>query len=240
MTGDERVRHCSSCDKNVYNISSMSNEEAKRFLNVAAGSACVRFFKRFDGTILLDNCPIGLSKLRARYRKIAAAIGLFISFVQGIFLTVFAGEQADSGSSCEHNKQVSNESHRTSPVMGSLLHTPPYTIQAGPNNSPDAEVNYRESVVPFIFDALPKNTDLGKATVYLFVSREGQIVKVEFGQSSPNQETDHIILDSLKNVKLPPLPKEVYRPPLCIYYDCSLGRNQIKLHPIRSKPNTIE
>jgi hypothetical protein len=52
MEGNNRVRHCSDCNKNVYNISDMATEAANEFLHLTASQACVRFYKRMDGTII--------------------------------------------------------------------------------------------------------------------------------------------------------------------------------------------
>lgn len=82
MDGDERVRHCSVCAKNVYNVSDMTAKEAESFLKENGSSQCLRFYRRQDGTIMTDNCPVGLRKLRDRFRKIS---GLVASFAASFF-----------------------------------------------------------------------------------------------------------------------------------------------------------
>jgi hypothetical protein len=80
MQGDERVRMCSQCAKNVYNISDMSKGEAEDFLQVHGVAVCMRFYKRRDGTIITDDCPVGLRKLRNGFRflaKVAASVAAF-------------------------------------------------------------------------------------------------------------------------------------------------------------------
>jgi hypothetical protein len=64
MDGDERVRFCGECRKNVYNLSAMSRAEAEALVFETEGRVCVRFYKRRDGTVLTDNCPVGLRKAR--------------------------------------------------------------------------------------------------------------------------------------------------------------------------------
>jgi hypothetical protein len=82
MEGDGLARHCTACHKNVYNISGMSREDAESLIQEKEGRLCVRFFQRADGTILTQDCPIGLSAIRRRLFKIAASIAaaLFIMF----------------------------------------------------------------------------------------------------------------------------------------------------------------
>ena len=74
MSGDERVRHCSECDLNVYNLSEMTRAEAERLILSREGRLCVRFYRRSDGTILTQNCPRGVRVLIRRVSRIAAAI----------------------------------------------------------------------------------------------------------------------------------------------------------------------
>ena len=107
MTGDERVRHCQSCKCNVYNISEMSKKEAEEFIAQSEGRLCVRFYKRKDGTILTDNCPVGLRTLkRFVYAKTAGLAALF----SGILLTGcdsgYQGKVMSVQSTKEKNKQA--------------------------------------------------------------------------------------------------------------------------------------
>lgn len=71
MTGDDRVRACASCNKNVYNLSSMTRDEAEALIVAKEGRLCVRYFQRHDGTILLKDCVVGVKQKRKR-RLIAA------------------------------------------------------------------------------------------------------------------------------------------------------------------------
>ena len=71
MTGDERVRHCADCKKNVYNISELTRDEAEALIVEKEGRLCVRYYQRTDGTILLKDCTIGVR--RKRRRRIVAA-----------------------------------------------------------------------------------------------------------------------------------------------------------------------
>ena len=71
MTGDDRVRHCGDCQKNVYNLSEMTRDEAEALIVAKEGRLCVRYFQRSDGTILLKDCTIGVR--RKRRRRIIAA-----------------------------------------------------------------------------------------------------------------------------------------------------------------------
>jgi len=73
MVGDERMRYCDQCSLHVYNLSGMSRREAEGLVASAEGRLCVRFYRRPDGTILTQNCPVGLSALKRRAARAATA-----------------------------------------------------------------------------------------------------------------------------------------------------------------------
>lgn len=76
MKGDERVRYCQKCELNVFNLSSMTRDEAEALVNEREGRLCVSYYQRRDGTILTRDCPVGWAKrreqlIRAGRRSIA-------------------------------------------------------------------------------------------------------------------------------------------------------------------------
>jgi hypothetical protein len=74
MAGDDRVRFCGKCEKNVFNLSAMPREEAQALVADRTGKLCVRLYKRADGTVLTEDCPVGV-KRRRRVRLAVAAVG---------------------------------------------------------------------------------------------------------------------------------------------------------------------
>jgi hypothetical protein len=87
MSGDERVRHCGDCQKSVYNLSEMTREEAETLIIAKEGRLCVRYFQRYDGTILLKDCAVGVSKRRKR-KLIAAGAAALLAGSAGAALHV--------------------------------------------------------------------------------------------------------------------------------------------------------
>jgi len=78
MTGDERVRFCGSCEKNVYNLTDLPTEDAEAIILEHEGNLCVRLYQRADGTLISEDCPRGLAAARRTLRRgLAAMIGLF-------------------------------------------------------------------------------------------------------------------------------------------------------------------
>lgn len=74
MTGEGHRRHCGTCDRDVFDLSRLTADEAEALL---ATGACVRFYRRADGTVTTKDCtPDRLAAARAAARrslKIAAA-----------------------------------------------------------------------------------------------------------------------------------------------------------------------
>ena len=85
MTGNDSVRFCGQCSLNVYNISSMTDKEAEAvFTKGNSGERlCARLYRRPDGTVMTDNCPRALRKIRNASKwlqtKIVACFGLLLS-----------------------------------------------------------------------------------------------------------------------------------------------------------------
>jgi hypothetical protein len=85
MYGNERVRFCEQCQLNVYNLSEMPRAEAEELIGRAEGRLCVRYYRRNDGSILTQNCPVGLRRLKRRLSRVATAVGSSVlSFLAGV------------------------------------------------------------------------------------------------------------------------------------------------------------
>lgn len=86
MVGDDRVRHCDQCKLDVYNLSGMTRDEAEALITGRVGRLCVRFYRRTDGTVLTNDCPVGVTRRRRRRLLLATAA----TGVAGGALTVWA------------------------------------------------------------------------------------------------------------------------------------------------------
>lgn len=82
MPCDEKgaVRHCQSCNKNVYNLSLMNREEALALIQQHEGEMCVRLARRADGTVITGDCPVGqqIKQRRRRNWAVAAIVAALI------------------------------------------------------------------------------------------------------------------------------------------------------------------
>jgi len=100
MKGDDRVRHCGLCNLDVTNIEALTTAEAQEVLRRVScgGRVCVRYFRRFDGTVLTKDCEGGLRsawrvamrRRRATSSALSALSYLVIALVTaGVVLTLF-------------------------------------------------------------------------------------------------------------------------------------------------------
>jgi hypothetical protein len=84
MMGDERSRHCLSCKKNVYDISELKAEDAVALINDKEGDICIQYYQRHDGTVISQDCSVGLKAKAQRFRvKVLALLLLCFSFGVG-------------------------------------------------------------------------------------------------------------------------------------------------------------
>lgn len=106
MTGDDMMRFCSQCEKNVFDLSAMSAEQAESLLRDVGEEMCIRFYRRADGTVMTGDCPVG-QRRRRRRNKIAGAIigGLAALGVGGLV----ASAVSDRASSTEATSSVEVE-----------------------------------------------------------------------------------------------------------------------------------
>ena len=92
MDGDERVRFCRECNRNVYNLSAMTEAEARRLVEEREGRVCVRFFQRRDGTVLTTDCPVG--RKRRFLSKAAQTAIAFAGVAAGLTKLTACGDEA--------------------------------------------------------------------------------------------------------------------------------------------------
>lgn len=91
MIGNERKRYCGECKLNVYNLSGMTETEAENLLQNSEGRLCVRFFRRADGSVLTQDCPVGWRAVKLRATKMATAFAsLIFGLVGGLGLNFYA------------------------------------------------------------------------------------------------------------------------------------------------------
>lgn len=139
MDGDDKVRHCGGCARNVYNLSAMNDKEAESFLQINGSSQCLTFYRRADGTIMTDNCPEGLRALRDRVRLWSRVAAGFVASVVSMGMNAFA-QQDKASERVQKDLQSPVQSKNPSdlpPGVGGAIWIPPPKNQTK-NAQPEA------------------------------------------------------------------------------------------------------
>jgi len=84
MPGGTRVRYCSACRLNVYNLNEMSREEIAALFR--KGRVCGRLYFRGDRTATLRDCPQGSA--RRNLRRVLALVGVLVLGALGWLLRI--------------------------------------------------------------------------------------------------------------------------------------------------------
>jgi hypothetical protein len=93
MIGDNRRRFCGDCKLNVYNLSGMTRTDAENLILTAEGRLCVKFYRRADGSILTQDCPVGWARAKQRTKLfVTAAASLLFTFFGAIGLVGVLGK----------------------------------------------------------------------------------------------------------------------------------------------------
>ena len=109
MAGDDSVRHCSNCGQAVYNLSSLTTEQAAELLSGAI-APCVRLYRRTDGTVLTRDCTERrLDRVRRATRRAAVALASWFGIV------LAAGCQKESDCTRTMGKPMPPPSSQPSP-----------------------------------------------------------------------------------------------------------------------------
>jgi hypothetical protein len=91
MSGDDRARFCGQCGKHVYNLSAMSQADAEALVNRTEGRLCVRFYRRSDGTMLTQDCPVGWRAARRRMLLLSGTAAAVLVAFLGVVTSLVAG-----------------------------------------------------------------------------------------------------------------------------------------------------
>jgi hypothetical protein len=117
MSGDERARHCGSCEKTVYNISALTADEAAELIAAHEGKLCIRMFRRSDGTVITRDCPVGRAE---RIRKSIRA--MIVSAASWLGLLPLAGCVNETTGSVDPARRVGSKAsdYAPAPIMGDI------------------------------------------------------------------------------------------------------------------------
>jgi carboxypeptidase family protein len=220
MAGDDRVRFCSECQLNVYNLSAMTRHEAESLVANREGRLCVRFYRRADGTMLSRNCPKGLREVMHRVSRIAGAM---LSAVMSIGTVAAQTSQRPSQNSAKNAPQTSEIRIRVLDATGATIQgahvtlvdgkglkkTSTVTDSQGRANFPELQADvYSVSASAQYFQTSQQMVRLGKEPLSLTLTLPlpatmGVVIEVK---SNPI-ETEPTVSPSISPDPVQPVPK---------------------------------
>ncbi len=93
MKGNDKIRFCSQCSLNVYDLSNMTRKEVAKIFSQNE-KLCVALYRRADGTILMQDCPVGLARIKSWCKLTFAIFGAFLTG-SILFHSIFRQELQD-------------------------------------------------------------------------------------------------------------------------------------------------
>ncbi len=145
MQGDDRVRHCADCNLNVYNFAAMTDLEVERLIAKTQGRLCARIYRRADGTILTQNCPVGL---RARIKKISRIASAALSAAMSVTFAVAQTKTPQKPAVVQPEGQASLKITATD-VSGSLIPNTEVDLENVSTHQKLSNVTNEEGVLVF-------------------------------------------------------------------------------------------
>lgn len=102
MLGQGAARFCQLCRFDVFDLSQMTEDEARRTVERSEGRICVRFYRRADGTVVTADCgPARFEALRRGARRtlqlaggFVAALLAFVLGLAGVLALRLGGDEA--------------------------------------------------------------------------------------------------------------------------------------------------
>lgn len=136
MSGDARKRFCAGCQKHVFNLSAMTEGEAKKFADETQGRECIAYVQADEGKIQTPN-PVerGLMWLTHRLPRMAALLTVFLP--AALAASTERREQIEKGMSEERTVQTSGK-QKTEPQKPKEV-LPPRPVTAGIPKLPPAK-----------------------------------------------------------------------------------------------------
>jgi hypothetical protein len=120
MQGNEQIRFCSHCAKDVHNLSEMTRKQARKIVAQADGGICVRYIRRPDGRIQTIK-----NTLHQITRQTGIAAGVIGASLAASTLAYAQGEvKTNSNQNAQIVEAVNQKSDEPSAVLSGTITDP--------------------------------------------------------------------------------------------------------------------
>lgn len=206
MKGSDSVRFCHLCHLNVYNIANLTDKEAEAVLSKGkdGGRVCALLYRRPDGTIVTDNCPRALRKVRDASKWLKAKIIAASTLVMAL-LTPSAANSEETKAA---KSKDTNQNSCTAPKTGNVMVKPVETrngpradipLPGGISFRPSEQDQYAAKIFVSINAAGKKNGLVAPfPSVKFTIKADGTVENIAIKESSGNKKKDKAALKAVK------------------------------------------
>ena len=207
MKGSDSVRFCHLCHLNVYNIANLTDKEAEAVLSKGkdGGRVCALLYRRPDGTIVTDNCPRALRKVRDASKWLKAKI----IAASTLAMALLSPSAANSEETKAAKPKDTNQNSCTAPKTGNVVVKPVETrngpsrpdipLPGGISFRPSEQDQYAAKIFVSINAAGKKNGLVAPfPSVKFTVKADGSVENIVIKESSGNKKQDKAALKAVK------------------------------------------
>lgn len=207
MKGSDSVRFCHLCHLNVYNIANLTDKEAEAVLSKGkdGGRVCALLYRRPDGTIVTDNCPRALRKVRDASKWLKAKIIAATTLAMALLSPSAANSEETKAAKSKDTNQNSCTAPKTGNVVVKPVETrngpsrPDIPLPGGISFRPSEQDQYAAKVFVSINAAGKKNGLVAPfPSVKFTVKADGSVENIAINQSSGNKKQDKAALKAVK------------------------------------------
>ena len=208
MKGDDTVRFCNLCSLNVYNIANLTDKEADAILSKGkdGGRVCALLYRRPDGTIVTDNCPRALRKIRDASKWVKAKIIAATTLALAFFTPAQAQNQPTAAKDTNQNSCTAPKTGKVQVKPSGIKQsesTPPANIPmpGGISFIPSEQDKYNSKLfIDLNAAALKNGLTAPFPSVKFTVKADGSVKDVAINVSSGDKAHDNIALKTIKDL----------------------------------------
>lgn len=206
MKGSDSVRFCHLCHLNVYNIANLTDKEAEAVLSKGkdGGRVCALLYRRPDGTIVTDNCPRALRKVRDASKWLKAKVIAASTLVMALLTPSAANSEETKAAKSKDTNQNSCTAPKTGNVMVKPVETrngsrPDIPLPGGISFRPSEQDQYAAKIFVSINAAGKKNGLVAPfPSVKFTIKADGTVENIAIKESSGNKKKDKAALKAVK------------------------------------------
>jgi Carboxypeptidase regulatory-like domain len=166
MKGNDEVRFCSHCEKNVHDISAMTRTKAEKLIKNSNGKLCVRYVKNPNGKLI--TAPPKLTQIK---RRVAIAAGVLATSLTLSTLAYSQGEPITSKTDSKQTEKPEGKNLKTDNRIS--------TISGTVTDANEAVVAGAKITLHDINSKIVRQTQTGENGFYQFTKVETNVYKLE-------------------------------------------------------------